>query len=299
MHTAVQVTLTAKLRFCAKVSPSISTDAIKIALSLGPFGATLIPMQDYDGIYPPPYGPPACADHPNCTTNAFSRPEDESHAERALTAFHLERLIVFAHDEQTWASLDCIAFETIPLAREVRAIRRAIDELSKSLVLRGAQMKPWWISMVFPGGRSPQMCGVDNLERVSPQDVFRAALEEKEGLAMPTGVGVNCTATEHLLALLRAMEEVVHAHHVLETAQQKPWLLLYPNRDEFSLDTKMWKNKDQKEQWADGVVRVVLGVREEKWGGIIVGGCCRAGPREIKALAERLREIRDQGHHQS
>ncbi|KAJ6616686.1 hypothetical protein B0H10DRAFT_2036588 [Mycena sp. CBHHK59/15] len=66
---------------------------VKIALSLGPFGAGLSPAQEFDGFYPPPYGPSAYSEA-SLNRNAFAAGEEaqEAEATEALARFHFDRL---------------------------------------------------------------------------------------------------------------------------------------------------------------------------------------------------------------
>ena len=75
--------------------------------------------------------------------NAFCTDEraQEAQSEEVLTAFHLERLRVYASDKETWHTVDTLVFETILLAREVRAIWQAIATLEDELA--PVERKPW------------------------------------------------------------------------------------------------------------------------------------------------------------
>jgi len=86
-----------------------------VALSLGAYGATMIPSAEYSGEY-------------------GSMSEDD------LRKFHLERLSTFT-SPGIWAEIDLVAFETLPRLEEVRAIRE---------LMRHVPEKPYWISCVFP-----------------------------------------------------------------------------------------------------------------------------------------------------
>jgi len=142
-------------RSTESAAPEESDTAVKIALSLGPFGAGLSPAQEFVGYYSPPFGPRGYTPGGgNC--NAFAKDDEgrrkEDEATAALAQFHFERLCVFADDEATWDVLDFIAFETVPLVREIRAIRMAMANLERNAIKR----KPWWISFVFPEGKFPE-----------------------------------------------------------------------------------------------------------------------------------------------
>ncbi|KAF9049709.1 hypothetical protein BJ165DRAFT_940429 [Panaeolus papilionaceus] len=121
---------------------------VRIALSLGPFGATLNPTQEFNGFYPPPYGPKGYAEG-DVNMNSFTHGMDEILAVKELASFHFDRLQIFASDD-TWSSIHCIAIETVPLVREVVAIREAFNRLHEYLRVSGKPLKPWWISFVFP-----------------------------------------------------------------------------------------------------------------------------------------------------
>jgi homocysteine S-methyltransferase len=88
-----------------------------VALSFGPYGATMVPGAEYSGKY---------EDHMD---------------EDALLSFHQERLAVFTRSP-SWKDVDIVAFETLPRLDEVRAVRRSMQSASD---------KPYWIACVFPG----------------------------------------------------------------------------------------------------------------------------------------------------
>jgi homocysteine S-methyltransferase len=94
-----------------------------VALSLGPYGATMVPSQEYTGQYPA-----------HMRTRA------------GLATFHLDRLSCFAEDEKVWEDIDLVAFETLPVLTEVEAVRLAMDELER----KDGRRKRFWISCVFP-----------------------------------------------------------------------------------------------------------------------------------------------------
>jgi len=305
MLKAVRLSNEARTTFANK-AVGASGLGIKIALSLGPFGACLTPPQEFDGYYPPPYGPKEnSGDGSDC--NAFGR---DTTAEMAsidmLAHFHSERLLVFARDSETWKTIDCIAFETVPLVREVKAIKLAMLRLQQDLVTRdsNAVLKPWWISGIFPGGHCPetQCQGGPNL---TATDFVTAALQwspclSKEltnmdsVLPVPAGVGINCTSMDFIPVIVAEMTRAVTDFH--KQALQKPWLVLYPNGgDVYDPTTRTWQKQKQseKETWAFRLGKIVSDVTTshmgvQVWGGIMVGGCCRTGPEEIRVLAEVL-----------
>src|SRR5882757_4956229 len=126
MLKSVNLADEARARFVAERTGSLRRD-VKIGLSLGPFGAILSPARESDGFYPPPYGPKSYStSHTNINTFSIDELKLEEDSIQALTSFHLQRLQVFSRDANTWAKLDCIAFEVVPLLREIIATKRAV-----------------------------------------------------------------------------------------------------------------------------------------------------------------------------
>ncbi|EXJ85880.1 hypothetical protein A1O1_06249 [Capronia coronata CBS 617.96] len=108
----------AKKYMCSAVR--IARDAFNgrpglVALSLGAYGATMVPSTEYSGDY-----------------GAIK--EDN------LFKFHMERISAFTQDE-AWRDIDLVAFETLPRLDEVRTARK---------VMRAITDKEYWISCVFP-----------------------------------------------------------------------------------------------------------------------------------------------------
>ncbi|EJD02563.1 Homocysteine S-methyltransferase [Fomitiporia mediterranea MF3/22] len=267
----------------------------KVVLSLGPFGAALTTAQEFDGIYPPPYGPRAfSANGPN--TNAFHTAVSEEAAILSLRNFHYDRLRVFAmkKDDEVWNLIDGIAFETIPLAREVKAIRLAMARLNARLREWGQEEKPWWISTVWPSGVHPQESGSG--DRLSGKDVAEALLlpDSTGDLPVPSGVGINCTHIKDLdevvSKLRRAIDEI--------KPNRKPSLVLYPNGGGvYDIVKRTWTKPEGEEvdteefhiSWAQRLVSIAKREQETgSWGGTVIGGCCKTTPAHINLLAKSL-----------
>ncbi|KAF8644789.1 hypothetical protein AX16_008251 [Volvariella volvacea WC 439] len=309
--------------------------AVAIALSLGPFGASVSPTQEFDGFYPPPYGPReythggenindfgcnfASLDHSGLEGGAL---KDELASIEALAQFHYERLEVFAEDREVWDTIDCIAFETVPLVREAMGIRLAMKRLEERLRSSngrddsGCASKPWWISFVCPEGRLPERKRGSKEERKGMDDVVRAvwdaavlqpygvvlekdstgSLSETLSLPVPHGIGINCTSLEFIPGLVRDLQ--ANMRRYVADLPSKPWLILYPNGgDVYDPITRSWKVVESGADgaavaWADKLRSVVnatvVGDPDadlDIWGGVIVGGCCRTGTGHIRALA--------------
>lgn len=275
----------------------------EVCLSLGPYGAQLSPGQEYKGLYPPPYGPRGFtqgADEEN--TNAFATSEEakEAEAEEALLQFHLDRLRVFTSDEETWSKVGWVAFETVPVRREIRAIRRAMARVNAELEAHasgGSALKPFWISCVFPGGNHPDetISQLPIQEQVATlvQDLL-APLSPHEA-AQPTAIGLNCTSPSYLPALSSAFATSVVA---LGNAIARPWFIMYPDGGLiYDVVTRTWSPSESAgaESWAKQVAVVAKDVEsatdksgEKVWKGVLVGGCCKAGFEEIAALKKEL-----------
>jgi homocysteine S-methyltransferase len=260
----------------------------KVALALGPYGATLSPGQEYDGLYPPPYGPAGY--DPSASPTNHAPVEDEGEYEAALTAFHLDRLRVYASDEATWARIAWLAFETIPVLREIRAIRRAVGALNAEL--DPGQSRPFWISSAYPEGHIGQRDGTGkSVEMRAVADALLADLPPLAALPVatrclapkPDGVGVNCTHPTLLPALLGGLSGAVT--HYAQT--HAPWLILYPDGGAcYDVVKKEWTTRTlTPEAWADRLLALAheaeaIGV----WKGVVIGGCCKSSFEEVAAL---------------
>ncbi|KAJ7354531.1 Homocysteine S-methyltransferase [Mycena albidolilacea] len=269
---------------------------VKIALSLGPYGAGLSPAQEFDGHYPPPFGPRGYTpDGENC--NAFPKDDEgrrkEDEATAALARFHFERLCFLAEDEAAWDALDFIAFETVPLVREIHAIRMAMADLGDK---KSVKPKPWWISFVFPGGRFPETDGDAN---VPVRAVVLAAVQEDLAgsvtpLPIPSALGINCTEVGVIPGILAEMQDAVLAE--FPVAERRPWLVLYPNGgDVYDPISQTWVVTETDSVWAEKLGDIVAKIRSpaeseggRAWPGVVVGGCCRTSPEDIRLLGTRL-----------
>ncbi|KAH9932627.1 Homocysteine S-methyltransferase [Fomitopsis serialis] len=265
--------------------------AVKIALSMGPFGATLSPAQEFDGLYPPPYGPKGyTTDSEDRNMNAFPDTVEgqrlAAESIEKLAEFHFGRLQVFADDAETWEMIDLVAFETVPLSREIKAIRRAVGKLQRELAGRGTETKRWWVSTVWPDGRCPEERRPGG-DRVSPREVVHALLDEDgagtfQGTPRPWGIGINCTSLDHLAPLLI---EFTNATCSFSSSASQA--------DGLACGLSEWRRYVRVgDGWALRYWEFVKTAVEDGsvWSGVVVGGCCRTGPAEIEALADRVRD---------
>ncbi|MBK1714569.1 homocysteine S-methyltransferase [Rubrivivax gelatinosus] len=159
-----------------------------------------------------------------------------------LAAFHRPRLEVLAA-----SGADLLACETLPGLDEALAIASLLPALAL----------PAWISFSCRDG-----------EHVSQGERFADCVAALDGLPGVAAVGLNCTAPQHVPALVAAAQ-----------ARTRLPIVVYPNSGE---------------QW-DGVAKCWHGVRDaedfaaqalrwQRGGARLIGGCCRTGPGEIRAL---------------
>ena len=306
MRSSVTLAADARKRFAAETHVPI--DSIKIALSLAAYGGSLTMPHEFDGYYPPPYGPKAYVPQPDPTDpnrNAFRADEraQEAQSEAVLAAFHLERLRVYASDKDTWHALDALAFETIPLAREVRAIRRAVAVLEDELA--PDERKPWWICTVHAAGEFPEE-RPEGGGRLGAKEVLASYFDAVPGstgdgrhegvrYAVPDAFGINCTATMHVASAVAAVSDVLAQTGAAGVGGGQPWLILKPNGGQkYDLDTREWDRRDSEiwspgDEWARQVGDIVhAAAAKGAWGGILVGGCCKTGDEEVRALSKVL-----------
>ena len=183
----------------------------KIALSLGPYGACMIPGQEYSGAY-----------------------DSEHDSEESLYAWHLQRLqLVIAADGDLVSRLQYVAFETLPRLDEVRAVRRAIKE-------SGIQV-PFWIACVFPREDELLPDGSDI------QQVVDAAMGPMGDGLLPWGIGINCTKIHKLPGLVEKFGACVDAAVAAGHVSEAPSLVLYPdgtNGEVYNTTTQTWEKPD-------------------------------------------------------
>jgi homocysteine S-methyltransferase len=150
------------------------------------------------------------------------------------------------------AGPDLLACETLPSAVEARALRR---------LLAGSRGARAWFSFSCRDG-----------ERISDGTPLAAVAAELAGTPGLLAVGVNCTDPVLLPDLIRRLRE----------ATDLP-IVVYPNSGE------VWDATAR--AWCPAPEAVDLVEEAAGWvaaGAQLVGGCCRVGPREIRALRKRL-----------
>ncbi|WVR04755.1 hypothetical protein IAU60_001766 [Kwoniella sp. DSM 27419] len=286
---------------------SVARGGKGVVLSFGPYGSTLSPGQEYGGLYPPPFGP-------STSSNGFPTGEAYAVAEEgvieALAKFHTEKLHIFAMDEPTWRRVDWIAFETIPVIHEIRAIRRAMSRLNDVLARRhpepegeGRQWwdKRFWITSPFPNGQHPQVLSGSSgsgHEHATVNQVVRAMLEGDD--TRPDGMGINCTHPKYLSDLCGQFSKAyVRAQTPANGSNMR--FVLYPDGGQvYDTKTRTWSPSTMAngpDDWASQILAIAREVEQAKdtegqriWGGVVLGGCCKTSFAEIAALRRLLDE---------
>ncbi|KAI6712882.1 hypothetical protein B2J93_4635 [Marssonina coronariae] len=237
-----------------------------VALSLGAYGAAMVPSQEYSGKY------------------------DASHlSAEALRAWHTRRLQAFApvaagtsdslEEEKigVWNDVGYVAFETVPVLEEIEAARAVMSEVGKE----------FWVSCVFPGEGNMLPDGS------CIKDVVRAMLERHQSLAVPWGIGLNCTKVGKVEGLLLEFEKEVD---ILVGGGEAEWpaLVIYPDgTDGETYDTvaKEWV-KSPATAWDETIFGIVKRARDRGlWKSILVGGCCKTTPEDIGRLRRRIDQV--------
>ncbi|KAK3948379.1 Homocysteine S-methyltransferase [Pseudoneurospora amorphoporcata] len=239
----------------------------KVALALGPYGATMIPSTEYSGKYDP-----------------------EHQDARALEKWHKERLDLFKHVDTNQVSY--IAFETVPTLGEIDAVRNLLSADKIPTSLRG---RPVWISSLYPNDDEKLPDGS------TVEEVVKAVLTRKEGLETPWGIGINCTKVEKLDSLVKRYQDAIQT--CIDNGEPMGWpsLVLYPdgtNGEVYNTANKTWElppgQKQPEAPWEATLADVVeAALQRGKWKSIIVGGCCKTSPEHIRKLRKTLQ---DRGH---
>ena len=166
----------------------------------------------------------------------------------ALTRFHEGRWGLLAASRA-----DLLACETIPSKQEVYVLLELLRQSASSYA---------WLSVTCQDGKHLR-------DGSALADVFEGA----DDLDNLVAVGVNCTAPQHVASCIREIRSVTHKT-----------IIVYPNSGEnFDATQRSWvKGDDTVVDW---------GVVARQWlslGAQGVGGCCRVGPAEVRAMHQAL-----------
>lgn len=271
-----------------------------------------LPLEQVRASYPP-------------STNGDE--DEEREAEVHLAAWHLQRLQHFLRCSERQqdppdaaAKVDVVAFETVPSLTEIRAIRKAMHIFSTSSGSGSgsANPLPFYISLVFPRTSDsddavrfpdPKLAHLPKLADQIPLLVEAALLPaptpNNGSYAVPGGLGFNCTSPLHAQEVVRLLSDQVAKLQLQQQQEQlqdqdKPWLLVYPDGGAvYDVVSRSWHHPTglTDSSWARLVVDAVsdavpasASASPSPWAGVVVGGCCKAGPSAIKALRQEVEQ---------
>ncbi|KAL4729133.1 AdoMet-homocysteine methyltransferase [Fusarium chlamydosporum] len=214
-----------------------------VALSIGPYGACMIPGQEYSGKY-----------------------DDKHDSLDDLEAWHTERLGVFAEIPEIQNRLGYVALETIPRLDEIIAMRKALAATPTLAKL------PYWTALLSPE-KDLRMPDGNSIEAA-----VEAMLDPEVSANVPWGVGINCTKVDKLDRLLQIFERTVS--EMLEQGKITEWpaLVLYPdgtNGEVYNTTTQKWEMPDgvetqRRTSWESQLEDVVKATEERgKWPAIL------------------------------
>jgi homocysteine S-methyltransferase len=161
----------------------------------------------------------------------------------AVREFHRPRMDVLSD-----TGADLLAFETIPSREEAEVLLELIQQ--------------------YPGSRGWLSYSCRNDSEVSHGEPFAECAALANGVDQIVAVGLNCTAPEHVSALLES------ARHV-----SKP-LAAYPNSGE------QWVAEDNR--WAGQGGQALTAAEWFRRGARLIGGCCRTTPEDIRRMRAEL-----------
>jgi homocysteine S-methyltransferase len=144
---------------------------------------------------------------------------------------------------------DFLAFESIPSLEEAKAILAALRPYSDLAA---------YLSFTCRDGM-----------HVSHGESLRACAELLDAQPQVIGIGVNCTAPELIDSLIRELAK----------ATSKP-IIVYPNSGEqWDALHRCWQGDGQLQAFGE------LAGRWRSAGAQWIGGCCRTGPEQVRAVA--------------
>lgn len=249
-----------------------------VALSLGAYGATMQPSTEYSGEYKP----------------------DKMQTVEGLVEWHGKRLRIFRDGEATWKDIDYVSFETLPVLQEVQAVRQVMAKCNN----HPEHWKKWWISCVFP---NDDLTLPDGSTATAVVEAMLQKSDPRKG-QRPWGIGINCTDIKKLNKLIfeyEATADRVVGHDTPRT--QWPWLVTYPDGAQgsvYNTETQQWEiDPEMKAQglqrpWHEELAEIITDTAERgRWQGILVGGCCKTTPDDIKKLRSRLASKTSDAYH--
>ncbi|KAI0021678.1 Homocysteine S-methyltransferase [Xylariomycetidae sp. FL0641] len=260
------------LDLAISIAERAKAPSAKLALSLGSYGAMMIPSQEYTGLY------------------------DAGHSSvEQLLQWHQERLEMFAPVRNLPDRIGLLAFETVPKLDEIVAIRKLTAACSPPFSTAPGHSLlpdiPYWVSCVFPGDgfNLPDGSSVDQMV----ESLFSSDYSDN----LPWGIGINCTKISKISRLVDMYEKALSQLHSTGNLSEWPSLVLYPdgtNGEVYDTVTKTWQKPDNgsgsaASPWEQQLAEIVFKARSRAcWRSIVVGGCCKAAPSDIAKLRRAL-----------
>lgn len=261
------------LDLAVSIAEEVKAPQAQIALSLGPYGACMVPSTEYSGKY-----------------------DTEHNSLEQLFKWHLDRFDLFEKIDRIGSRISFIALETVPRLDEIKAIRKFFTR-SPSFGSNTSYLReiPFWISCVFPGDDNtlPDGSSIDQ--------VVDALLSLEYSDVLPWGIGINCTKIAKLPGLVESYGHAVSRLASSGQLETYPTLVLYPdgtNGEVYDTVTKTWKapvshqTVTPQSHWEHQLAEVVnLARNQHCWRSIVVGGCCKATHNDITRFRAIVHEI--------
>lgn len=228
-----------------------------------------------EGNYPPPFGPSAERYAPNAYPLTPLGEAAAQRSEHLLCDWHLARLRIFLSDPATSDLIDVLFFETIPLLREIRAIRAAVSLVEAET----GRHWPFMISACLL--KSKVLETGANMSDLTDALLADFPSHSTPGVtyAQPLIIGLNCMATYRLPDIIDQLATAIKSHY----PGRNPHLALYPNNN--------YEIKLGERDWAEKMMEIkVEAQKTEAFGAIALGGCCGTVPKDIALLNTTLHE---------
>ncbi|KAI0385701.1 Homocysteine S-methyltransferase [Hypomontagnella monticulosa] len=259
------------LELAVSIAEEVKRPESRSALSLGPYGACMVPSQEYSGKY-----------------------DAEHDSIYQLLDWHQDRISLFDQIDHLGSRIGFIAFETLPKLNEIKAIRKLFTRTPPSTPNASPLLNgdiPFWMSCVFPGD------GFTLPDGSTVDQVVDALLNPDYSDIIPWGIGINCTKIEKLPELIRMYESAVSSMINAGRLESWPSLVIYPdgtNGEVYDTTTKTWQATTTPQvsttPWEVQLADIVTHARNQyRWRTIVVGGCCKASHKDIARLSTIIR----------
>ncbi|KAI8924717.1 Homocysteine S-methyltransferase [Entophlyctis helioformis] len=246
------------------------TSSLLVAASVGSYGALLANGAEFTGDY-----------GPGVTLESLAA----SHRQRVRVL--LDASVDDAVGGEPGVQPDLVLFETIPSLLEAQAIAQLCSEWHEQAGGQPLVLPPVWVSFSCRDGAT--VCHGEPIEACVDALATHHAVQ---------GIGVNCTAPQHVASLVKRIRDRLALHDRAlaggmaegTTAEGKAAcrVVCYPNSGETWVAAERgWRDTTGGSAAPDGWAAMA-----QAWvaaGADAVGGCCRTTPAHIGALAAALR----------